>query len=479
MNNLSHLIVKSDWSAVWRTLKSSPQQLSIPVSTNSKETVYPLHQAVCITTKPVSESILDMMIRSYPKALDHNVFLGACQNPHFSRDSMEMLLDSASPQLSQIIHNHVYQFTSIAVKRRNVDIVDLFINRYPEILLQSSGNILIHACLYGTGEIVEMIIKAGYDNKIGQGGGLFHKNQDGEDALDVAIRSFEHSENEKKQITESYNILIMCLQYANAARMGKKEPAPNYPIILSAIEWCPKLVLGKIIKRNEHEIANKDQVGKWAILKTIQFILSPLEGEKFSNKRLPDIFHSQILIDACTSGTPDIVQKILQKQSYLQQCGEEKPEEGVEEGILKQKLEKENNKNNAFEISIKLYDENDNDRCEILRSCVQYFNASRLGIRFPLPSSDNVYPTLLAASGLVPHQILTSLGRKYKHEINMRKINRTGKMAIEKVLQLSKEMGQFAKRLDRRLQFPLHVKKTLSSELMRLDLNSIPELLEV
>jgi len=446
MEGLPYLIAKSDWGAVWRTLNSSPEQVSIPVPTNTQEIVYPLHQAVCNTTKPVTENILDLMIRVFPKALDLNVFLGACQNPRLSSRSLEFLLDSASPEVSRMLRTNVKRYASIAVKRKNIEIVGLFIDRHPEIL--HSSDILILACTCGTGKMVELIIKAGHENNVDRGGGIFIKNKDKEDALDVAMRLFDEKDR------ETYSILAICLQYANAARKGKKEPVPYYPILMAAIDWCPPVVFQKVMKLNMHEMVNTDKIGKLAILKAIR-----LASEESFHSELPDIFSNQILLDACTTGRSEVVKKFLENQDDTASHCKEKPQ-----GRTKRK-----NVENALEIAIRLYDANNNARCEVLKNCVQYANASKMGLRFQVSEA---YPTLLAASGLVPYPILVSIGKKYKKETKIK--NHAAKFALEKVLRLSQEYGLFPKRLDRRLQFPRNIKTTRTAS-SRSTLDSIPE----
>merc|ERR1712157_201767 len=107
-------------------------------------------------------------------------------------------------------------------------------------------------------------------------------------------------------------------------------------------------------------------------------------------------------------------------------------------------------------------------RCEVLRTCVQYINAKQMGLQLP-PQN---YPTLLAASGIVPLTILQSLSKKYIEEING--ADSIGKLALKKVLTLVEEEGLFANRLDWRHQFPLHVKVT-PLECFRFHLDQIPE----
>ena len=68
-----------------------------------------------------------------------------------------------------------------------------------------------------------------------------------------------------------------------------------------------------------------------------------------------------------------------------------------------------------------------------------------------VPSSN--YPTIIAAFGLVPPQVLLSIVEQYRHEI--RNMDRTGKLALTKLLRMADEEMEYAKYLDRRCQYRL------------------------
>ena len=57
---------------------------------------------------------------------------------------------------------------------------------------------------------------------------------------------------------------------------------------------------------------------------------------------------------------------------------------------------------NVLDVALDLFDKNNHTSCEILRTCIQYANATKLEKKKP-PSN---YPTILAAVGLVPDEFL-------------------------------------------------------------------------
>jgi len=57
-----------------------------------------------------------------------------------------------------------------------------------------------------------------------------------------------------------------------------------------------------------------------------------------------------------------------------------------------------NSPKNAIDVAVDLFDENDNIRCKILKICIRYANAAKLGSSI----SPSNYPILLTAVGLVP-----------------------------------------------------------------------------
>jgi len=470
MKSLSYLIAKCDWNEVYQRLQSAPEEASIPIPTCYEGTVYPLHKAICSKSNPMPRKVLLFMIEQFPNALDQNVFIGACENPRLSRDSMELLLSLLSIDIYQIVQHNAQYYAFIAAKKKNTCTVQLFIDRFPCVL---NGNILAQACIYGTAEMVEKILAAGVSRGVGKSGGLFLKTNEGEDALDVAIRLYDEKDTERRLI------LIACLQYANAAKMGMKMLHPDYPTILAAIGLVPKRILKSLLKLYAHELTNTNESGKHAILKAIHMSIKEKEGDDCD--QLPHIFKSVNLIDACNDGNLELMQQLLEKgikHTYEELSGEEsKPvilSENTEECAMHAAVDpfdendngrceilnicihsweelsqhsydelsmeefetdilSENGPKNALDLAVDLFDENDNGRCEILKMCIQYANAAKLGSSIP-PSN---YPILLAAVGLVPPEYFLSLGNLYHHDI--KKMDRIGKFALKKVLKMAEE----------------------------------------
>lgn len=174
-----------------------------------------------------------------------------------------------------------------------------------------------------------------------------------------------------------------------------------------------------------------NESGKYAIIKAIRMSLK----EKNDNE-LPSIFKSSILLNACRNGELTVVQKLFQKST-------KHPFEKSSK-VLNMRDEK-----NALDIALDLFEENDKDRSEILKTCIQYANAAQLGIRAP---SSN-YPTIVAAAGIIPPQSLLSIGRVYSKEIT--KMDRIGKLVLKKLLKMVEEQMKFAIHLDKRCQYPL------------------------
>ena len=206
MIGLPYLIARSDWDGVRERLTTSPEQASMRINTVSKCNIFPIHQAVCNKINSVPYEILLIMITAFPEALDLNVFQGACENPSLSREAMLALLNESNTAVSELVKQNARACASIALKRNNVSIVDLFINRYPEIL---HGDILIDACTFGTATAVERILAAGVHHSSGRNGGLFIQNKSGEDAFNIAVQLYDENDKERQ------NILSICLQYAN------------------------------------------------------------------------------------------------------------------------------------------------------------------------------------------------------------------------------------------------------------------------
>jgi len=386
----------------------------------NKGILNPLHQAICSTLNPVSRKVILVLIEQFPNDLDLNALVGACENPRLSRGSIELILDRLSTETYKAVQKNVEKFASMAVKRKNVCIIQIFIERFPTIL--NSGNILAHACTYGTAEMVDNILSAGLRKNIGRAGGLFRKVNNREDTLDIAIRLYNEKDDERRYI------LRTCLKYANAAKMCMPTPNPDYPVLLTAIGLVPHHVLESFLKLYAHEIRNINITGKHAIFKAIH-----MTSRDNKNGELPSIFKSRILIDACNNKKLEVVQQLLEKNAF-------------ETGLLSM-----NSTNNALDVAIDQFDENDNTSCDILRICLQYANAAKLGMRAP-PSN---YPTVLAAVGLVPDQMFVTLIKKYYNEI--RNVDRKEKLALKKVFRMKHDEDKYANRLDMRCQYPLSI----------------------
>jgi len=69
---------------------------------------------------------------------------------------------------------------------------------------------------------------------------IFTANNREEDALDITIRLYDEKDEERR------HILVTCLQYATATKMGMRVPDPDYSIILVAIGLVPRKILGSI-----------------------------------------------------------------------------------------------------------------------------------------------------------------------------------------------------------------------------------------
>jgi len=422
MKTLSYLITKCDWNGVHQRLQAEPEEASIPIPTGFDGKVYVLHQAICSKVS-VPKNVLILMIQLFPNALDLNAFVGACENLRLSRDSMEALFDCSSADIYQNVRQDAQHYASIAVKKKNTCAVQIFMERFPSIL---NGYILSDACMHGTAEMVDKIIVAGLHQNVGKSGGLFIRNDNDEDALDAAIRLYDEKDDERHQI------LITCIQHANAIRMGMKAIDPHYSVILAAAGLVPRRILGIFLKLYAHEITKLNRGGKHAIFKVIRMSMK----ENNDDNDLPPIFRSAILNEACNNGQLEMVQQLL------------------EESTRKSFEHTSNVETNAIKVAADLFDENDNARCEILKSCVQHANAAKLGMK-ALPSS---YPTILAAVGLIPPQDLLKIGKKFKHELRM--LDRTGKFALKKVLRMANEEAQYAHQLDMRCQYPLSIPTT-------------------
>jgi len=420
MTVLSQLIAKCDWNGVYKRIQSNPEEVSAPIPTGSQGKVYVLHQAICSKRSPVPYKLLLVLLQQYPNALDVNAFVGACQNPLFSRDSMEILIDNSDANISQSVQQNAQRFASMAVKRKNIGIVQLFIEKYPIILHNTNNSLLNHACHFGTGAIVEKILAVGLDQNIGMAGGLFLRNDNKEDSLDIAIRLYDETDDERCRI------LAACLQYANASKVNMKVPDPDYPIVVAAIGLVPQYILNSILSLNAHEISGTNRIGRYAIHKIME-----IARDDTKKKKLPEIFSSSMLVEACANGKLELVQEVLKNNT----------EPPFEIHI--------NDNKNALDVAINQVNERDKNSIEIAKICVQYANSMTLGLTAPPPN----YPTILAGVGLVPEQATLKLAKTFSHE--MKYLDRNGKFALKKALRMAHDNAAYAVRLDKRCMYPL------------------------
>jgi len=419
MTVLSQLIAKCDWNRVYKRIKTNPEDVSAPIPTSSQGTVYVLHQAVC-NRDPVPYRVLLALVEQFPNALDINAFVGACQNPNFTRDSMQILVNNSKTNISQGVKQNAQRLASMAVKKKNTKIVEFFTEKYPIILNDPNNSLLSYACQSGTGAIVEKILATGLEQKIDTAGGLFRRVNETEDSLDIAIRLFDEGDDERCRI------LATCLQYANASKVNMKVPDPNYPIVLAAIGLVPQHILKSIFNLNVHEILGTNRIGRHAIHKVME-----IANDDTKKKIVPEIFSSAALVDACANGRLELVQEVLENNT-------ESPCE----------LYVHENKN-ALDVAIKQFDTNNKNSIEITRICIQYANSMSLGLSSPPPN----YPTILAGVGLVPEQAILNMSKTFSHELKY--LDRNGKFALKKALRMAHDDTVYAIRLDKRCQYPL------------------------
>lgn len=417
MAALSQLIAKCDWNGVYKRTQSNPEEVSTPVPTGSKGTVYPLHQAICSKRSPVPSKLLLVFLQISPNALDLNAFLAASQNPIFTRGSMEILLDNSNTIITE---KSALRFASIAAKRKNICIVQIFIERYPGILRITKNSLLSHACMYGNGAIVEKILATGFDQDIEKAGGLFQKNDNKEDSLDIAIRLYDETDDERRQI------FTTCIQYANASKLHMKVPDPEYPIVIAAIGLVPDDILKSIFTIHAQDIANTNPIGRHAMHKVVQ--ISKRDTKK---TKVPPLFYSADLVKACSKGDLELVREVLKNNTA-------KPDA----------VHVDDHKN-ALDLAINQFDENDKNSCEILKICVQYANSITLGFKAPQPN----YPTVLAGIGFIPEEPMLKMARILPHE--MKYLDRNGKLALKKALRMAHDDNVYAIRLDNKHLYPL------------------------
>jgi len=443
--SLSSLIEKSDWRGVDQRLKSKPEEASIVVPTNFKGTTYALHRAICVKTNPIPRKILLVLVHQFPSALDLNVFIGACENPQLSNGSMEILLDRSNNEIYQTVQCNAQILASKAVQNKNVHTVHFFIERFPNIL--NDEILLIHACKCGTPEIVEKILAAGLRYKVGKAGGLFRKNYHKEDALDVAIKCYDEKDDNSRYI------LVTCLQYANAAKIKMEAPHPDYPVILAALGLVPPQIFRSFLKLYRNEITDMIPAERYAILKGIK-----IKMKDRNDHMMPYIFKSRILINACRNRDLELVHRLL-NESIHKAC-EDFSEELIEASNTKTDITK-----NALDVALELLDGKNRTSRKILKICIQYANAAKLGIKSP-PSN---YPTILAAVGFFPERTMHKIVKAYQYEV-VEMCENKNMFAFKRVIKMVYEDVKYAIRLDSRCLYPL----STNARRLRLKRNPYP-----
>lgn len=443
---LTKLIGKASWQKVMLCLGSNPDQAKKPIVTTTwkHSTVYPLHQALSKTSeRPIPIHVLNMLIDYNPKALDFYAFWGACENDSTTIDVMTTLFAKADRETLQAVRKEIKDLVMIALDNDNEGIIQVFLQKYP--YLYNKG-ILYQACEKGSARSVEVILSFGVYNKIGIAGGLFER-QSGENKspLEVACSLFDENDVGRVQT------LKVCIKYASALEpTAVSNSSVDVPFVVASIGWVSLQCYKKIFDFHANRTATEqyDIVSKQAIQKAVFLAYDMPKMKDFDH--IPEIFQNAELIQACRNRRPNDVQRILQSHY-----------ENVPTGCETTFLRKSERKN-ALDEAIAMYNENDDKSCEVLRSCVQYLNAKKMGLKsFPCPN----YPTVFAAIKFVPKTILSSLFTKYKHEMKTR--DKVGKAAIKKILGFAFEGAElsslFANRLDEEHLFPLHVRRQRTS----------------
>ena len=217
-------------------------------------------------------------MKGFSNAPELDALVRDCGNPQLSRSSLELIINRMDTETYQAVETYVENFASVAVMSKNVRIMQIFIERFPNLL--NSGNILALACIHGTAEMVDNILSAGLDRNIDKAGGLFRKVNDREDTLNIAIKLYDEKDEERRYI------LRICLKYANAAKMCMPTPNPDRPVLLTAIGLVPQHILESFMNIYEHESTNISQTGKYALLKTIHMSRDMKEGMWIAEKNL-------------------------------------------------------------------------------------------------------------------------------------------------------------------------------------------------
>ena len=162
---------------------------------------------------------------------------------------MELLFDSSSAETLHSVEYMSRMLVSKVVKKKNLGVTQLFIDRFLAVL--EGEAILEDSCVDGTSEIVDKILAVGVVHKIDKAGRLYTKVNKNEDSLDIAIRLYDESDDERRCI------LVTCLQYSNAFRMGLKELLPDYPVIVAAVGLVRDAFLKTFFTFNIHIIIRK------------------------------------------------------------------------------------------------------------------------------------------------------------------------------------------------------------------------------
>ena len=113
-------------------------------------------QPIYCKWNPAPYETLLCLLAKFPKALDFNAFIGACENRSFACKSMILLFDHSSVEVYRSVRGNALRLAFAAVKSKNLRIVQLFIDRFPGILI--AGKLLERACINGTADIVKAAI---------------------------------------------------------------------------------------------------------------------------------------------------------------------------------------------------------------------------------------------------------------------------------------------------------------------------------
>lgn len=404
---LPKLIGKADWSNVKVMLHSNPEAAREPIPTRWENTVFPLHQAVCKSSKRGSLlpcDVLQTLIDANPTALDYNVFLGACGNKQTKVEVMKILFKESDTDVLITVQQSVNDLIEAALDCDNGDIVELLMEKYATSLRPEK--VLHQAVVRRSSESIETILHPAFRHNVRSVGVLLEKQYKmKESALEAAWQQFDVNDS------RSVRTLEICVQYASVSRLetGKPDPKVDYPFLVASIGRVPLPVCKKILDM-QNEVEEQESTKKTNVVRSLAIQKAmQLAYEKPDFQHLPKVFFSQELIQACEGRSARDVETILKENADDSGVDKQRRERGV----------------NALDLAIQMYEEDDN----ILRICVQYLNAKNMGFKFPAEN----YPTLFAAVGYVPKSILMDICKKYKDEI---KTDSVGKATIKKMIWL-------------------------------------------